>query len=76
MRGLSNPARTAEQFANRGAFSVNEFCDYFGICRQTFYDELKRGHLQAHKIGAKTVILKSDAEAWLKSLPRLGGEAA
>jgi hypothetical protein len=55
----------------REAFAVREFCARYGICRQTFYDELKRGRIKAKKLGKKTVILRADAEAWATSLPAL-----
>jgi excisionase family DNA binding protein len=57
--------------AIREAFAVREFCARYGICRQTFYDEVRRKRLRAVKLGKKTVILKSDAEAWAASLPEL-----
>jgi excisionase family DNA binding protein len=52
----------------RQAFSVFEFCARYGIARQTFYDEVGRGRLRAHKIGKRNLILKSDAERWAASL--------
>jgi hypothetical protein len=58
-------------FSTREAFAVREFCAVYGICRQTFYDEIKRGRIRARKLGAKTMILKSEAERWAKSLPEL-----
>lgn len=57
--------------ATKEAFAVREFCARYGICRQTFYDEVKRGRLRALKLGKKTLILKADAEAWAASLPEL-----
>jgi excisionase family DNA binding protein len=59
-------------FSTREAFAVREFCDRYGICRDTFYSEVKRGRLRALKVGKKTLVLKSDAESWAKSLPELG----
>ena len=53
------------------ALAVREFCARYGICRQTFYDEVKRGRIRAVKLGKKTIILRADAEAWAKSLPAL-----
>ena len=58
-------------FSTREAFAVREFCARYGICRQTFYDEVKRGRIKAKKLGKKTVILRSDAEKWAASLPAL-----
>jgi excisionase family DNA binding protein len=58
-------------FTNREAFAVREFCARYGICRQTFYDEIRRGRIKAVKLGKKTMILRADAEAWAKALPAL-----
>jgi excisionase family DNA binding protein len=58
-------------FTDREAFAVREFCARYGICRQTFYDEVKRGRIKAVKLGKKTLVLRSDAEAWRASLPPL-----
>jgi excisionase family DNA binding protein len=58
--------------SSKEAFAVREFCDRYGICRDTFYSEVKRGRLRALKVGKKTLVLKSDAESWAKSLPELG----
>jgi excisionase family DNA binding protein len=62
---------TGMDFSTREAFAVREFCARYGICRQTFYDEIKRGRIKARKLGKKTLVLKSDAESWAKSLPEL-----
>jgi excisionase family DNA binding protein len=62
-------------FSTREAFAVREFCDRYGICRDTFYSEVKRGRLRALKLGKKTLVLKSDAESWAKSLPELRAAA-
>jgi predicted DNA-binding transcriptional regulator AlpA len=55
----------------KDAFAVAEFCARHGICRATFYGEVKRGRLRALKLGKKTIVLKSDADAWRNSLPPL-----
>ena len=55
----------------REAFAVREFCARYGICRQTFYDEIKRGRIKARKVGKKTIVLRADADAWAASLPEL-----
>ena len=56
---------------NREAFAVREFCARYGICRDTFYSEVKRGRLRALKLGKKTIVLRPDADAWAASLPEL-----
>jgi excisionase family DNA binding protein len=55
----------------REAFGVAEFCERYNLCRDSFYSEVRRGRLKAKKFGRKTLILKSDAEAWAASLPAL-----
>lgn len=57
--------------ATKEAYGVREFCARYDICRQTFYDEVKRRRLRALKLGKKTLILRADAEAWAAALPEL-----
>ncbi|WP_041594768.1 helix-turn-helix domain-containing protein [Brucella microti] len=57
------------------AFTVNEFCEIYGISRSLTYTELRAGRLTARKIGRRTIILKTDADAWLGSLPSAGAAA-
>lgn len=54
-----------------GALTVNEFCETYRIGRNTFYNELKAGRLEARKAGKKTLILKAEAERWANALPKL-----
>jgi excisionase family DNA binding protein len=68
--GRGQPMRPTMD-TTKQAFAVREFCARYGICRQTFYDEVKRGRIKAKKLGKKTVILRSDAEKWAASLPAL-----
>jgi hypothetical protein len=51
------------------AMTVSEFCAWACIGRTKMYAEAKAGRLTLRKIGTKTVILRSDAEGWLRSLP-------
>jgi excisionase family DNA binding protein len=57
--------------AVKEAFAVKEICRAYGISRETVYNEIRRGRLRALKLGKKTIVLKSDAEAWRNSLPPL-----
>lgn len=52
-----------------GAMSVGEFCRWSCISRTKLYSEVKAGRLELRKVGTKSVILRSDAEAWLRNLP-------
>ncbi|MCD4512793.1 helix-turn-helix domain-containing protein [Brucella pseudogrignonensis] len=58
-----DPGRT------RLAYTVSEFCEFYGISRSLTYGELRTGRLTARKIGRRTIILKEDADSWLSSLP-------
>ena len=53
------------------ALTVKEFCTVFRICRATFYNEVRRGNLRAVKMGAKTLVLREDVEAWVERLQKI-----
>lgn len=55
----------------RGAFSVRDFCQWAGIGRTAFYEELKTGRLAARKFGKRTLIPIAEAHRWLEGLPAL-----
>ncbi len=61
----------ANDDAPRGAFSVREFCQWAGIGRTAFYEELKSGRLCAKKFGKRTLIPIPEARRWLEGLPAL-----
>lgn len=52
-----------------GAFSVAEFCTRYGISRSLAYEERRAGRIRFRKVGARTLILTSDAEEWARALP-------
>ena len=54
-----------------GAFTISDFCAWASIGRTLTYELINRGQLRAIKLGGKTLIPKSDARAWLASLPPL-----
>lgn len=49
--------------------TVKDWCLITGSNRNRFYDELKSGRLKARKYGRRTIVLREDFEAWLKSFP-------
>jgi excisionase family DNA binding protein len=53
----------------RGAYSIKEFCEWASVSRTTVYREMVDGRLKSRKVRGRTLILKSDAETWLHSLP-------
>lgn len=61
---------------NRGALTVDEFCGWASIGRSKFYQEVNEGRIRLRKIGRKSVVLMTDANAWLANLPDAGGRHA
>jgi excisionase family DNA binding protein len=53
----------------QSALSVNQATKALSIHRATLYRELKAGHIEARKIGRKTVILIDEIERYLNSRP-------
>jgi excisionase family DNA binding protein len=49
--------------------SVTEFLRWAGIGRTTFYAQVRAGKIRLRKLGAKSLIARADAEAWLAALP-------
>jgi excisionase family DNA binding protein len=62
--------------ADRAAYSVPEALAKLGIGRDKLYGLIREGRLPARKLGRRTLIVASDLEAFLKSLPRRDGGAA
>ncbi|RVD55972.1 MAG: DNA-binding protein [Mesorhizobium sp.] len=62
--------------ATPNAFTVADFCDAYGIRRNSAYLEMKSGRLEYRKAGRKTLIRKVDADKWLDSLPKGNAEPA
>jgi hypothetical protein len=65
----ANLTQLAIPSSDVGAMSVDYFCRWACIGRTKVYAEIKAGRLVMRKIGAKSVILRADAEEWLRSLP-------
>ena len=55
----------------KAAYPFSEFLERFGVGRTKAYEEIKAGRLKARKSGSRTIILASDAQAWLDGLPAL-----
>jgi excisionase family DNA binding protein len=49
------------------AYSVPEFCEATSLGRSLVYEEIRKGRLRATKIGTRTIILREDGLAWLRS---------
>jgi excisionase family DNA binding protein len=57
--------------SEKRAFSIAEFCDRYGIRRTKTYHEIKAGRLRIVKVGRRSLVTETDAEAWLAALPSL-----
>jgi excisionase family DNA binding protein len=53
------------------ALSIPEACKCSNAGRTTVYKAINAGDLTAHKRGSRTIILASDLERWLNSLPQI-----
>ena len=51
------------------AYSISGFCAATGLSRSGVYRLFNTGAITPRKFGSRTLILRSDAEAWLASLP-------
>jgi hypothetical protein len=52
-----------------GAMSIAQFCFWASIGRTKLYSEVRAGRIKLRKIGTKSVVIRSDGENWLRSLP-------
>lgn len=55
--------------------SVGEAVRTFGIGRTKLYELIRRGDIEAVKLGSRTLIRAASARAFIESLPRLGGQS-
>lgn len=51
------------------AFTVEEFCQIYRLCRTRFYQLWKDGELTPRKLGGRTVVPREEAERWFLALP-------
>ena len=51
------------------AFTISDFCMTYSVGKTLVYRQIASGSLKAKKVGNRTLILRSDAEEWVRSLP-------
>jgi excisionase family DNA binding protein len=68
--------RQMDDVSSTAAFSVAEVLARVPIGRDSLYKAIREKRLIARKNGKRTLILASDLEQFLKSLPQIGSEAA
>jgi excisionase family DNA binding protein len=71
MRIAALSAEEVGRPANGLALSIRECTAETGIGVNALYDAIRTGALKARKLGRKTIILRTDLERWLASLPVL-----
>ena len=50
------------------SYSIGQTSKMTGICRTSLYEQINKGTLKCRKMGRKTLILKSDLDAFLSNL--------
>jgi excisionase family DNA binding protein len=70
------PNKPPHDVADQRALSVKETCEYISLGRTSFYKLVKSGQIPARKCGRRTIVLQSELEQALKSLPRAGRAAS
>ena len=53
---------------NRQGYSINEFCERWGISRVTVYTQISEGLLQSMKVGRRRIITRDHEAAWRERL--------
>jgi hypothetical protein len=64
--------RRSRVLSKRLSYSVNRLAKECDVGRSSIYEEIGAQRLIARKIGRRTIIRRSDAIRWLRSLPILG----
>lgn len=69
---MNSPQATTANtaFSTTQAYSIEAFCERFGLGRSKTYEEIRLGRLKIRKVGTRTLIAHEDALAWFDALPR------
>ncbi len=62
--------------AERVAYTLTDAVTAIGLSRATIYRAIQSGHLPAHKVGRRTLLLVDDLKRWLAGTPTLREPAA
>ncbi|MCC2654629.1 MAG: helix-turn-helix protein [Microvirga sp.] len=55
---------------SQSALQIEEVAKRASIGRTKVFEEIRSGRLPARKLGRRTIVLTSDFDNWLNSLPR------
>jgi excisionase family DNA binding protein len=58
----------------RAAYSIAEVMAQSGLGRDSIYKAINTKQLPARKVGRRTIVLATDLQRFLESLPRMGGD--
>lgn len=58
------PKNNNDTLSNKAAWTVAEFAERYGVCRQTVYHWFERGWLPSRKIGGARRILREDEDVF------------
>src|SRR5271166_941478 len=64
-------AKIVRRQTARLAYSIERLAKESDISRSMIYEEITAGRLIARKVGRRTIVRRSDALRWLRSLPSL-----
>lgn len=53
------------------AYTLDQSCRIAGVGKTSIYQAIADGELTARKYGRRTLIMRTDLEAWLRSLPTI-----
>lgn len=67
-KSLSSPIPPAEYFSTHGALNYSQAAAYSGVHFSAIETVVREGRLPARRLGRNVIILKSDLDAFLKSL--------
>ena len=76
LRGVKTDEDEMTNAESNGTLTVAKFCVTYNIGRTKFYQELNAGRIAARKLGSRTLIERSEADRWLRSLPIIETTAA
>jgi len=65
----------ASDRSQREGLSISEACDIAGIGRTKIYEAISEGRLKARKLGKRTLVLRTDLQAFLADLPAVRTDA-
>lgn len=68
-----NAKASPQPVSSQLSLSIRDVQRATSLSRASVYRKIAEGQLHARKVGARTVILRSDLELFLASLPKLGG---